>query len=148
VSIVHRSQAQVSIIHRSQAQVSIVHGSQAQVNFLRHPKSTSTMSQRLRDFVELRWRHSTDVVRSYTVYILKCSDNTHYVGCTSNLDDRLLRHARGEVHYTASRLPVRLKVFTVFDNKYDAYSYEKYLKSGSGRAVMNKRLLCITDMDD
>lgn len=27
----------------------------------------------------------------WTVNILECSDKTHYVGCTSNLEDRLRR---------------------------------------------------------
>ncbi|HLG03692.1 MAG TPA: GIY-YIG nuclease family protein [Bacteroidia bacterium] len=27
-------------------------------------------------------------METWTVYILKCSDGTYYVGCTNNLDDR------------------------------------------------------------
>jgi len=26
------------------------------------------------------------------VYILKCSDGTHYIGCTSDVENRLKRH--------------------------------------------------------
>lgn len=77
---------------------------------------------------------------SWTVYILLCNDGSHYVGCTNNLDDRLVRHGRGEVHYTSTRLPVTLITHIVFQDKYKAYEFEKYLKSGSGRAFMYKRL--------
>jgi putative endonuclease len=33
----------------------------------------------------------------FTVYILKCSDNTYYVGCTNDMNDRLSRHQKGQV---------------------------------------------------
>lgn len=77
----------------------------------------------------------------HAVYILKCADNTHYVGCTSNLENRLVRHNRKEVHYTKSRLPFKVVLTINFPDKYKAYAFEKYLKSGSGRAFMNKRFL-------
>jgi putative endonuclease len=75
------------------------------------------------------------------VYILKCSDNTFYVGCTSDLDDRLKRHAKGENTYTKYRLPVNLVTYIAFQDKYKAYNFERYLKSGSGIAFARKRLL-------
>ena len=75
------------------------------------------------------------------VYILKCSDNTLYTGCTSDLDDRLKRHSKGENTYTKYRLPVNLVSYTAFNDKYKAYEFEKYLKSGSGKAFVYKRLI-------
>ncbi|MFL5728942.1 MAG: GIY-YIG nuclease family protein [Cytophagaceae bacterium] len=50
----------------------------------------------------------------WIVCILKCSDNTYYVGCTGNIVDRLVRHNRGEVHYTSSRLPFEVVHQSVF----------------------------------
>jgi len=67
------------------------------------------------------------------VYLLKCSDNIYYTGCTSDLDDRLNRHSKGENTYTKFRLPVALVEYTAFNDKYKAYDFEKYLKSGSGK---------------
>jgi predicted GIY-YIG superfamily endonuclease len=55
--------------------------------------------------------------------------------------DRLDRHSKGQIRYTSSRLPVDLIVTINFNNKYKAYDFERYLKSGSGRAFMNKRLV-------
>jgi putative endonuclease len=68
------------------------------------------------------------------VYILKCSDGTFYTGCTSNLEERIKRHLKGENTYTRYRLPVLLITYFAFNDKYKAYAFEKYLKSGSGKA--------------
>jgi putative endonuclease len=75
------------------------------------------------------------------VYILKCSDEHLYTGCTENLDDRLKRHNSGHVLSTKSRLPVTLITYIAFTDKYKAFEFEKYLKTGSGRAFLNKRLV-------
>jgi putative endonuclease len=56
------------------------------------------------------------------------------------MNERLNRHNRGEVKYTSSRLPVEVVHQSVFYNKYKAYEFEIYLKSGSGRAFSIKRL--------
>ena len=77
----------------------------------------------------------------HTVYILKCDDKTIYVGCTSDLKSRLKRHNKGWVFATKYRLPVELVVRIVFKNKHKAYKLEKYLKTGSGRAFLNKRFI-------
>ncbi|NRB61276.1 MAG: GIY-YIG nuclease family protein [Winogradskyella sp.] len=77
----------------------------------------------------------------YSVYILKCSDNTYYTGYTTNIDNRLKAHNNKEVHYTKSRLPVTLINLTHFINKQKAYDFERYLKTGSGIAFRNKRLI-------
>ena len=77
----------------------------------------------------------------WIVYILKCNDGTYYTGCTSDIIDRLNRHNNGQVTYTSSRLPVDLIVTINFNDKYKAYDFESYLKSGSGKAFMNKRFI-------
>ncbi|HEY5123746.1 MAG TPA: GIY-YIG nuclease family protein [Ignavibacteria bacterium] len=77
----------------------------------------------------------------WIVYILKCSDGTYYTGCTSDLEDRINRHLKGENTYTKYRLPVVLVSYIAFTDKYKAFEFEKYLKSGSGKAFSKKRLL-------
>ena len=77
----------------------------------------------------------------FYVYILKCSDNKTYVGCTDDLDDRLKRHQSGWVPTTKNRLPIELITYIVFQDKHTAFNFEKYLKSGSGRAFLKKRLI-------
>ena len=75
----------------------------------------------------------------YYVYILKCADGKPYTGHTANLDDRIDRHQRGSVPATKERRPIQLITYLVFSDQYQAIEYEKYLKTGSGRAVLNKR---------
>ncbi|WP_298761861.1 GIY-YIG nuclease family protein [uncultured Psychroserpens sp.] len=77
----------------------------------------------------------------YTVYILKCSDNSFYTGFTTNLKKRLKAHNKCEVHYTKDKLPLELVHLTLFMDKRKAYDFERYLKSGSGIAFRNKRLI-------
>ncbi|MDO8620853.1 MAG: GIY-YIG nuclease family protein [Candidatus Levybacteria bacterium] len=72
------------------------------------------------------------------VYLLICSDKRTYIGCTDKLKERLIRHDKGNIPATKSRLPVILTGYFAFKNKYTAFNFEKYLKSGSGRAFMKK----------
>ena len=47
----------------------------------------------------------------YTVYILRCSDNTLYTGITNDIDKRLKMHSwelPGWAKYTRSRTPLTL----------------------------------------
>ena len=73
----------------------------------------------------------------YYVYSLKCFDG-YYIGCTDDLKDRLKRHQKGSVTATAKRLPVELDFYFAVNNKYKAFEFEKYLKSGSGRVFVKK----------
>lgn len=73
------------------------------------------------------------------VYILRCADDKPYTGYTKDLNDRLDRHKRGSVPATKDRRPMELETYFAFSDQYQAIQFEKYLKSGSGRAVMNKR---------
>ena len=75
------------------------------------------------------------------VYLLRCRDQTIYTGNTSNLDQRLASHHNGMVKYTKSRLPVTLVTYIAFSDKLKAYDFERYLKSGSGKAFSQKRLI-------
>ena len=77
----------------------------------------------------------------YAVYILKCKDNTYYTGFTTKIKSRLNAHNKGEVNYTKSRLPIKLIHLSLFEIKQKAYDFERYLKSGSGIAFRNKRLV-------
>jgi len=75
------------------------------------------------------------------VYILKCSNGEFYKGCTINIEERLKRHHSGYVAATTKLRPLELITYIAFSDKYKAYSFEKYLKSGSGRAFLNKHFV-------
>lgn len=75
------------------------------------------------------------------VYILNCADGKTYTGCTDNLIKRIERHNSGYVPATKERRPVTLISYVGFSDKYKAFAFEQYLKTGSGRAFMKKRLI-------
>ncbi|WP_151999343.1 MULTISPECIES: GIY-YIG nuclease family protein [unclassified Imperialibacter] len=75
------------------------------------------------------------------VYILRCADGDLYTGCTTNVEERLTRHNAGYVPATKLRLPVALLTYVAFTEQHKAFAFEKYLKTGSGRAFLNKRLI-------
>ena len=75
------------------------------------------------------------------VYLLRSADGLHfYVGCTSDLRGRLAKHNAGEVPHTRKHAPWQLKTYLAFSDKAQAWAFEAYLKSASGRALAKKRL--------
>jgi predicted GIY-YIG superfamily endonuclease len=74
------------------------------------------------------------------VYILKCRTGIIYTGCTNNLEERINRHNSSQVLATKNLLPVEIVTYIVFTDKYKAYNFEKYLKTGSGRAFSKRHL--------
>jgi predicted GIY-YIG superfamily endonuclease len=73
------------------------------------------------------------------VYILECKkDNGFYIGCTVDLKLRMERHKMGKVDATRNRRPLELLCYFAFKNKYQGFNFEKYLKSGSGRAFLKR----------
>lgn len=75
------------------------------------------------------------------VNLLRLNDGTIYTGCTNNVEDRLERHNKGYVDATKLKLPATLITYISFSDKYKAFEFEKYLKSGSGIAFRNKHLV-------
>ena len=77
----------------------------------------------------------------YYVYVLKCKEGNIYTGCTYDLKERIERHKKGYVIATKERRPVELIHYSAFKDKYKAFEFEIYLKSGSGRAFIRKHFL-------
>lgn len=77
----------------------------------------------------------------YYVYILKSvRKDWRYVGYTSDLRKRFREHNQGNVSSTIKHCPFKISSYIAVEDKEIAISLEKYLKSGSGIAWMNKRL--------
>lgn len=69
--------------------------------------------------------------RKYFVYILKCFDDTFYIGKTLDLKKRLRAHngkIKGGAKYTRQRRPVKLKYFEKFETQTEALKREYTLK--------------------
>ena len=77
----------------------------------------------------------------YFVYLLRLSDGRYYTGSTPDLRRRLKQHQDGLVISTKDQLPVKLVWYSVFANRLLARRFEAYMKSGSGQAFRNKRLV-------
>ena len=78
------------------------------------------------------------------VYVLKSkSSNFRYVGSTNSLKRRLGEHNEGSSQSTKAYRPFHVEMFVCVDEEWRARKLEKYFKTGSGRAVLRKRLLMI-----
>lgn len=78
----------------------------------------------------------------YYTYILKSAvDGTKYIGHTTDLKNRLKEHNQGQSKYTSTKIPFVLVWYCAFKTKEKAINFEKYLKSSSGFAFTNKRLV-------
>jgi len=72
-------------------------------------------------------------MKSYCVYILKCSDNSYYIGITNNLERRMQEHNEGlnKTCYTYNKRPLLLVFQSVFNNPTEAIAFEKQIKGWS-----------------
>ncbi|QQG44837.1 MAG: GIY-YIG nuclease family protein [Candidatus Roizmanbacteria bacterium] len=77
----------------------------------------------------------------YYVYILRLKDNTYYHGFSNNLKNRIKYHQEGNVPQTRKLRPIKLIYYSAFESKKKALDFEKYLKTFSGFAFRNKRLI-------
>jgi putative endonuclease len=68
--------------------------------------------------------------KSYTLYILKCSDGTYYTGIALNIEKRLNEHNSSEkgAKYTRSRRPVTLMYQESCSDKSSALKRELAIK--------------------
>ncbi len=77
------------------------------------------------------------------VYLLESARerNQHYVGITPDLKQRLADHNAGRSTHTSKHKPWNLVTYTAFADEHAAVAFERYLKSGSGRAFLNRHFL-------
>jgi|GEM_PF-519773 len=68
---------------------------------------------------------------TYYVYILKCADDTYYVGSTNDLEGRIAKHnqTKAGAKYTRSRRPVELVFSEQYQTKSEALKREAEIKS-------------------
>ena len=78
---------------------------------------------------------------SHFVYILKCADDSLYVGYTTNIKSRFENHKEGLVLSTKHKRPLKLHWYCCFVDKEKAIKFEKYLKIGSGFSFSRRRLI-------
>ena len=61
-------------------------------------------------------------------YILKCADNTYYIGSTSDFERRLAEHRKGKNRSTRFKLPVKVVFKKKFLTLKEARKFEFFIK--------------------
>jgi len=85
---------------------------------------------------------ASDGLAMYYTYILKSSkSDLFYTGWTSDLRKRVSEHNNGDSFASKPYRPWKLVYYAAFETEKLAKDFERYLKSGSGKAFTRKRLL-------
>jgi len=74
------------------------------------------------------------------VYLIRSMSHPEqtYVGITGDLSERLKAHNTGRSPHTSKYAPWELAATVQFADASKANAFERYLKSGSGRAFANR----------
>jgi len=74
-------------------------------------------------------------MKTYYIYILKCSDGLLYTGFTNNLSRRVNEHSFGlnKSCFTYKRRPVEMIFYQEFNDVNQAIYFEKKIKKWSGQ---------------
>jgi putative endonuclease len=76
------------------------------------------------------------------VYILRSlKDQQIYIGSTNNIQRRLSEHNSAKVDSTKHRIPFKLEAYVAVKDRSKAIELEQYFKTGSGNAILQKRIL-------
>ena len=76
---------------------------------------------------------------TYVYVLISETDVTHrYTGLTNDLEARLKSHNHGNNPHTAKYRPWKIETAIAFRSREKAATFEKYLKSHSGRAFASK----------
>jgi putative endonuclease len=79
----------------------------------------------------------------FYVYVIRSLSHAkrYYIGFTENIDQRVKEHNEGKSLHTAKYGPWELAVYLAVPSKTKALDLERYLKSGSGRAFLQRHIL-------
>ncbi len=81
------------------------------------------------------------LMTTYTVYVLKSINfDRYYTGMTADLERRLAEHNSGKTKSTKAYKPWKIVYKESFSSRSEARAHEKYLKSGSGREWIKKKM--------
>ncbi len=83
---------------------------------------------------------TSDVSRYYVYILFSLKDHGLYIGYSTDLKKRLLQHSKNQVTSTKLRTPFKLIHYEYFVDKKDAKAREVFLKSGYGRQQFDQIL--------
>jgi putative endonuclease len=81
--------------------------------------------------------------RMLYVYVIRsrAHPKRYYIGFTENIDQRVKEHNEGKSLHTAKYGPWELAFYLAVPSKPKALDLERCLKSGSGRAFLQRHIL-------
>lgn len=75
------------------------------------------------------------------IYVLKSQkDGNLYIGCTSDIENRIQHHNNGKVFSTKSRRPFVLIFKEEYSDIYQAYRIERYYKTAKGKKELREKM--------
>ncbi|MBI2559883.1 MAG: GIY-YIG nuclease family protein [Planctomycetes bacterium] len=84
----------------------------------------------------------------YCYILVSSKSHIFYYGSTNNLKERFVLHNSGKVKATNPHLPWKLVWYAGFLTGQEARDFERYLKTGSGKAFAYKRLVSAALKED
>ena len=95
------------------------------------PESINSVADRFLSLQKGGEAEITEAANGY-MYILRCADDSFYVGSTRNLEYRLEQHKAGKgANHTKTRLPVKLVYYETFERIGKAFAREKQIQKWS-----------------
>jgi len=79
----------------------------------------------------------------YCYILLSSKSPIFYFGSAQDIKLRLVQHNNGEVKATKPHTPWKLIWYGAFETEKEARDFERYLKTGSGKAFAYKRLVSV-----
>lgn len=79
----------------------------------------------------------------YCYILLSSKSHKFYFGSTNNLNSRLRSHNEGEIISTKPYRPWKMVWYGAFETEKESRDFERYLKTGSGKALAYKRLVSV-----
>jgi predicted GIY-YIG superfamily endonuclease len=71
-------------------------------------------------------------MNNFYIYILKCNDDSYYVGHTDDIDKRIAEHESNAYDcYTSKRLPIKVMYMQTFATRGEALEMERLVKKWS-----------------
>jgi putative endonuclease len=81
------------------------------------------------------------MVMWYVYFLKSVSKDFLYVGSTDDLERRCTEHNDGMVQSTKAYRPLEIEAYVAVRTEKKARELEQYFKTGSGKAILKKRIL-------
>ena len=77
----------------------------------------------------------------YVYFLKNITKDYLYIGSTNNLERRCTEHNNGLVQSTKAYKPLKIEAYIAVQTEKKARELEQYFKTGSGKAILKKRIL-------